>query len=197
MAKHVEGETSSSWWLHEVLWFSTLYQDGMLIPIGPMGSYFLERAIKYGKHGLKSILAWKYPHWNFHYRNPLDLGLNPSSARSRSLLPYKRPRGAGQGCWSDGFFFWVSWDVHGVLMAFLCWYPALLKTPVRWLIGNFKHALIFSTPVGKRSYDHFWPLLDAWHNFWNWVTQAQTNWVPSHFSCPGSLVLCHGQKKVR
>ena len=130
-------------------------------------------------------------------RNPLDLGLNPSSARSRSLLPYKRPRGAGQGCWSDGFFFWVSWDVHGVLMAFLCWYPALLKTPVRWLIGNFKHALIFSTPVGKRSYDHFWPLLDAWHNFWNWVTQAQTNWVPSHFSCPGSLVLCHGQKKVR
>ena len=130
---------------------------------------------------------------------PWTWGCSHESIQCQEPLPaslQKAPRGR-PGMLKRWISFWVSCDVHGVLMAFLCWYPALLKTPVRWLIGNFKHALVSSTPVGKRSYDHFWPLLDAWHNFWNWVTQAQTNWVPSHFSCPGSLVLCHGQKKVR
>ena len=159
--------------------------------------------------GQRYIKAYQGSHWNFYRipewvevstdRNPLDLGLFPWIHPVPGAAPCFLTKGpAGQARDAEAMDFFLGfmrcpWGFDGIFM----WYPALLKTPVRWLIGNFKHALVSSTPVGKRSYDHFWPLLDAWHNFWNWVTQSQTNWVPSHFSCPGSLVLCHGQKKVR
>ena len=131
MAKHVEGETSSSWWFHAFLWFSTLYQDGMLIPIGPMCSYLLGRAIKYGKHGLKSILAWTYPHWNFHY-----------SIGGDSLVKHLADE------WPCNFKQAVPGFVWNSLIWNRC--PMMSFTPVGWLkmMGN--------TQFGRTNRTFFW-----------------------------------------